>query len=174
MQKYIGLILFALFVLESSLVPLILPEAWIFRVSPRLVLVFILYIAIFSHRRHMALVWGLVFGFLYDLLHLVYLMGLYTFLFGLSGYLTGLSPRRASFSLFSALGIIAVGLLFFETSLYLFYSLFQKVSASYGEVMLRTILPSWMFNMGFALVIYWPGRLLLEPLADPSDNEEHA
>jgi rod shape-determining protein MreD len=162
MRSLLAACLFVFFLVETAVVPWMLPHGWLDFISLRFVLVGIFMIGLFLNR-YFALVLGLVFGFILDMTQFVYMFGLYTSLFGLAGYLTGLSARRYALHFTPTIVAVASGLFLFESTLYLIYTFYDRIDISYFYALIRNILPSIIVNTAFAALIYRPAeRLLLE------------
>lgn len=162
MRSLLAACLFVFFLVETAIVPWILPHGWLDFISLRFVLVGVFLIGLFLNR-YFALVLGLIFGFIIDMTQFVYMFGLYTSLFGLAGYLIGLSARRYALHFTPTIVAVASGLFLFETTLYLIYTFYDRIEISYFYALIRNILPSIIVNTAFAALIYRPAeRLLLE------------
>lgn len=171
MQRYwIWLICLVLFMLESTLMPWILPVEWnpFIHIAVRFVFVITLYTSLYINR-HYALILGLVFGLLYDMLFYVYMIGLYTFGIGVFAYLCGLAFRKIHIHFISLQSVILLGLFVFEAYVFGIYRLFDITDQSLSEAFLHIILPSSLFNLLFSIIIYIPLRYYLEQV-NPSDD----
>lgn len=164
------LIVLLLFLVQGTVYYWIVPESWIGRVNPNLVLAAVLFAALFVHR-HFAMVLGLFFGFLHDVMYYGHMLGLYTFVMGLAGYLTGLAFQKKRMPFFYVMTVTGVGCLFFDTAVYLLYRLFQVVDESYRWALTEYILPSLLLNLFFAAALYIPLRRYLEKMT-PAEEEE--
>jgi rod shape-determining protein MreD len=162
MRSILAAVLFVFFLVETAIVPWVLPHGWLDFISLRFVLVGVFFIGLFLNR-YFALVLGLIFGLIIDMTQYVYMFGLYTSMFGLAGYLCGLSARRHALHFTPAIVAIASGLFLFETTLYLIYTFYDRIDMSYLYALIRNILPTVIVNTGFAAFIYRPAeRILLE------------
>jgi rod shape-determining protein MreD len=164
-------ILLVLFMIQSSLFFWVLPGEWAYRVAPHLVLVSIVVASLFVHR-YFAMSLGLVFGFLHDLQFYGHMLGLFTFVMGLTGYLTGMAFQRKHMTFFYVAAVVGISCLSFDTLVYMLYALFQVASSSYLWALLHYILPSLFINLLFFTVMYIPLRQYAEAMApEPSEEE---
>jgi rod shape-determining protein MreD len=169
------LILLGLFLLEGTVIKWLLPDAWQSHVYvvPHFVLVVILFIGLYMNR-HYALVYGMIFGLLQDIVYYEHALGLYAFTIGLTGYMAGLVARWFPFRGLSAVAMIVCGSLLYELLLYgLYRYLLNVVSVDIGWTFMYKMLPSLLFNLGFALLIYIPIGKLLEQIANDREPEDH-
>lgn len=83
------LLLFLLFIVQGTLLPWLLPNVWQMRIIPNLVFIVILFVTIYHHR-HTALILGLSFGMLHDVVFYGRILGAHSFAMGVSAYLIGL------------------------------------------------------------------------------------
>ncbi|ALS23243.1 MULTISPECIES: rod shape-determining protein MreD [Paenibacillus] len=167
------LILGGLFLLESSLVPWLIPTAWQTKVYvvPHLLLVIVLYIGLYVHR-HTALMFGLIFGMLQDFIHYSPMLGPVSFGLGLSGYLAGLLQGRVYSSIVISMLVIGMGNLFYDSVIFGLYRLFRVIHTEFQWVFFYQMLPSMLINLLFALAVYVPMRKLFEGLSLKQRKEE--
>lgn len=172
LRTWITLILFGLFVLEGAVMPWLLPEMWLdsIMIRPHLVFVVILYISIYLNR-HIALGFGLGFGLLQDFIYLGPMIGTHSFNFGLTSYLIGLIFQGVHIRLVSSLFFIAVGNFMFECIHYGLYRMFELISISFQYALLHQMIPSVLFNLLFALIIYVPFRKIVESMNAHQEHE---
>lgn len=165
------LLLFILFIMEGSIVPFFVPADWQTRIFPHLAYVVILFIAVYDHR-HSALVVGIVFGLLHDIVYYGSLIGPYSFAMGLTSYLLGRSvwSKRASLPLMML--IIVVGSLLLDSIIFGTYRLFELHHMSYDWALTNHIIPNTIVQFIFALIIYVPIRRQLEKLRRRPSPEE--
>ncbi|CAG7655330.1 rod shape-determining protein MreD [Paenibacillus allorhizosphaerae] len=161
----IWLILIVLFLLESSIVPWLIPVAWQTKiiVDPHFILVIVLFIGLYMNR-HTALVFGLIFGMLYDFIHYSPMLGPVSFAMGLTGYLAGLMYGRVYTSIVISMLVIALGNLFYEMIIFGLYRLFQVTHSDIEWFFFHQMLPGMLVNLLFALAIYVPLRKMFESL----------
>lgn len=66
-RSVLVLLLFLLFILQGAVLPWLIPNSWEMRIVPNLVFIVLLFITVYHHR-HMALMLGLSFGMLHDII----------------------------------------------------------------------------------------------------------
>ncbi|MGG6313514.1 rod shape-determining protein MreD [Paenibacillus macerans] len=173
-RKYILiLLLFVLFILEGTIVPWLVPEAWQTRITPHLVYVVILYFSVYENR-HTGLILGLVFGLLHDIVFYGALIGAYSFAMGLSCYLLGLLSRSQRAPLPLMMIIVLIGSLLLDSILFGTYSLFELTHQPYTWALKNHIIPNVFVQFVFALAIYVPLRRQLEIMTRRRSPEENA
>jgi rod shape-determining protein MreD len=163
--------MFLLFIIETTIVPWLVPIEWYGRVVPHFAFIFVLYSALYTGR-HAALVLGLSFGLLQDIVFYGHMLGVHTFAMGLCGYATGLLLERKRSPLLLALSVIGLASLLYDSVVYLIYRAFRVTSETYSYVLMDSILPSLFLQLGFALAVYIPARKLLEGAAKPVSEDE--
>jgi|HigsolmetaAR203D_1030402.scaffolds.fasta_scaffold01114_4 rod shape-determining protein MreD len=173
--RWIGLLagFFVAFVLEGTLFYWFLPADWTLRVSPRLVMIGLVFTAVFMNR-YAALALGIVFGFLHDVMYYGHMLGVHTFAMGLVGYGAGLFFQRRFVSFSYLLMVCALSLLAADTIVELIYRLFRVVSAPLEWSLIHHILPSLMFNLFLFVLVYVPVRQWMEKGAEKENAEEEA
>lgn len=165
--------MFILFLIEGSLLPVCIPDAWQWRVVPQWVFIFILYHAVYQGR-HSALIMGLGFGFLQDIVYYGHMLGPHAFNMGLSGYLTGLLFSARNTSMIAMIMIAVLGSFFYKTMLYATYWLFSLHRMTLGYALFDFIIPSLFVQLVFAVVIYVPMRRWFDhfSLRKPAESEQ--
>lgn len=171
-RNLVSFFVLTFFILEGTIVHWLIPD-WEVRIAPHLVLVAVVYIALYLNR-HLALLYGLIFGMLQGIIFYGHMVGAYSFGMGLTGYLAGLIFRRFHLNIASTLFIITLSNLLFDMILYGLYRLFGITELAIQWVFVQQIIPSLMINLLFALLIYIPVRSFLEPLnfQHKGDEEE--
>lgn len=161
------------FLLETTVFHWIIPLSWQdnITISPRFVMTIVLFVALFGGR-HFALLLGLVFGFLYDIVFYGYMIGPYAFGMGLIGYLTGLLFNKGADRFITTVVIIIGGLLSFEMINFSIYRLFRIVEFTLSATFVQHILPSLLMNTLFTLIVYSPMRFILEKLDSRKKERE--
>ncbi|GKS10405.1 rod shape-determining protein MreD [Paenibacillus chitinolyticus] len=173
-RNSLWLILFSLLILEGSLIHWLIPDSWqqSVRISSNFMLIIILYIGLYLNR-HSALLYGLGFGLLHDFVYFGHILGVYSFGFGLVGYIAGLLPRRQTNLIFTTLMTMGVGVLIFEIIKFGINRLFNIVTVNFQFAFTHIMLPSVLFNMLFALAVYIPMRKLMEALQGQGSRAKH-
>ncbi|MFC5700503.1 rod shape-determining protein MreD [Cohnella faecalis] len=161
-----------LLLLETSVVPWLVPGNWSDRLLPHLTFIMTLYVASFGGR-HPGFLFGLGFGLLGDLLFYGHLIGPYGFGMGLIGYLAGLVLEQRSFTLAFFLGVAALAGGLLDTIVFFIYKLFSLTRVSYGYAFYWQIIPTLLLELIIILALYVPvRRFLTRPLL--SSGEEGA
>jgi rod shape-determining protein MreD len=165
-RNLIWLALFALFVIEGAMLPPLIPDWFGFtaHVNAQLVLVGVMLIGLL-YNRHSALLYGICFGFMHDLIY-GQMLGVSAFALGLTGYLLGLLFASKYETVARNLFVMLLGLLFYEAVIVLFYFAFNLYTPVFSfSFFLHEWLPAWILNFLFALVIYYPARHVLQKFA---------
>lgn len=162
-----------LFLLETTVFHWIIPLGWQQNISitPRFVMAIVLFVALFGGR-HFALVLGLVFGLLYDLVFYGYMIGPYAFGMGLIGYITGLIFRKKADRFMATIVIITLGLFSLEMIHFGIYRLFRIIDFTLSWTFVHHMLPSLLINLLFTLIVYNPMRFVLEKLDSRKKERE--
>lgn len=173
-RNLLWMVLLGAIILEGSLVHWLIPSAWQMQVfiSPNISLIVIMYIGLYRHR-HSALVHGIIFGLLHDLLYYGSMIGVYAFGFGLVGYLVGLLSHRKPPLMATSLLLIGTGELLFECSNYGLNYLFNLTHMGFQHVLTHIVLPSVLFNLLIALLLYIPMRKLFEYIGTIQEDRIH-
>lgn len=162
-RHYTWLLLLGLLLLQGAVMPWVLPASWqsVTYVVPHFTLTAVLFLGLFAGR-HAALVYGIIFGLLQDFLFYGTMLGVYSFGLGLTGYLAGLTQRRLPGGLLYSMAIVGLGQFLFDSINYGLNRLFNITRWSFDQALTLQMLPSLLFNLAFALLIYVPARKLLE------------
>lgn len=173
MHKRLWALLSVLFLLESTIVPWLIPPAWQSKVlvTPHLVLVIVLFIGLYINR-HTALLYGLFFGMMSDLIHFSPMLGPVAFGMGLTGYMAGLMHGRVYSSIVFSMIVIAVCNLSYEMIIFGLNRLFRVTHIDFQWIFFHQMLPSMLINLLFALALYVPLRKLFESKAVPAATDE--
>lgn len=169
---WIILIMFLLFLVEGTLMNWLLPLEWLHRVVPHFVFVFVLFASLYAGR-HVALMLGIAFGMLQDIVFYGQLLGVHSFTMGLCGYLLGLMLEFKRVPMLTALSVIGMGCLLLDTLTFLIYTVFKINSLPYVWALSNHILPSLFLQLLFALACYVPARRWFEQ-AFPRKNREES
>lgn len=164
-------VLLLLFLLQTTLIFWLLPGNWADRLSPHLVMIGVLFAALFVSR-HYALVLGLCFGLLHDVMYYGHMIGIYTFVHGLIGYFSGLALVRKHMTFFYIGMVVALGSFVFDTFVALIYMLFRVVDEPFKWALLHHILPSVFFNLFLYTTLYVPLRTFVEKIGTSKQEEE--
>ncbi|WP_068615758.1 rod shape-determining protein MreD [Paenibacillus tuaregi] len=173
-RRYIlTLLLFLLFIVEGTIVPLLIPGAWQTRIIPHLVYVVILFAAVYDHR-YIGLMLGLAFGMLHDVVFYGVMVGVYSFSMGLSGYLMGLIFRSRHASIVVMMIVVLIGSILMDSMVFGIYSIFKIYTLPYTYALVDHIVPTMIVQLVFALAIYVPLRRQIEKLVKRRPKEETA
>jgi rod shape-determining protein MreD len=172
-KSVVTLILFGLFLLESTLLQWMIPSAWQgqVKVVPHLVLIGVIFTGLYLHR-YTAMLYGLFFGLVHDIVHYGPMIGPYCFIFGAIGYLSGSAGNRLYPNMMNGIFIVAAGNFLFEWFIYAIYHLFRVTHDRIEHVFPYIMLPSILINLLFALLMYVPARRLLERVQASSARDE--
>jgi rod shape-determining protein MreD len=160
-----------LFMLETTIVPWLIPESMHGRLAPHFVFVAALYAGMYAGR-HPALFIGLIFGMMQDIVFYGHMLGVHTLLMGSIAYLTGLLLEGKRVPMLAALFVIALCCFLYDSAAYGIYRVFRVTHEPYEFVLMQSIAPSLFLQTGFALAAYVPARRLLEPKAKKDGDEE--
>lgn len=161
-----------LFIVESTIMPWIIPESWHGRAAPHFVFVAALYAGLYAGR-HEALLFGLGFGLLRDVVFYGHMLGVHTLLMSVFAYLTGLLFERRRCTMLAALAIVGLACFLYDSAAYGIYSLFRVADEPFEFVLVHSVAPSLFLQVGFALAVYVPARKLFEgPAVKAAEEEE--
>jgi rod shape-determining protein MreD len=146
-----------LVVLETCVVPWLIPPAWSDRLFPHLAFIMTVYVAVFGGR-HRAFFFGLGFGLLQDELFYGHMIGAYSFGMALLGYLCGLVMKRSRVSLAAVIVMAGIGSGVLDTMVYWIYELFSLAGVSFGYAVYNQVLPTLLLQAFLALLLYLPVR----------------
>ncbi|SEU17664.1 rod shape-determining protein MreD [Paenibacillus sp. NFR01] len=167
------LLLFLLFIIEGTILPWLIPDAWQMRLIPNLVFVVILFVTVYHHR-HTALVLGLVFGMLHDIVFYGRILGAHSFAMGVSAYLIGLIFQSPRTPLPLMMTVVLLGSLLEDSIRYAIYSVFNLSNEPYNWALLHHMLPTMLLHFAAGLILYVPLRKQLELLKKEERKEEAA
>lgn len=167
------LLLFLLFIIEGTILPWLIPDAWQMRLIPNLVFVVILFVTVYHHR-HTALVLGLVFGMLHDIVFYGRILGAHSFAMGVSAYLIGLIFQSPRTPLPLMMTVVLLGSLLEDSIRYAIYSVFNLSNEPYNWALLHHMLPTMLLHFAVGLILYVPLRKQLELLKKEERKEEAA
>ncbi|KAA9000406.1 rod shape-determining protein MreD [Paenibacillus spiritus] len=166
------LLLFLLFILEGTLLPWLIPDVWEPRIAADLVFVVLLFVTVYHHR-HTALILGLAFGMLHDLVFYGRMLGAHSLAVGVSAYLIGLIFQMPRAPLPVMMTIVLLGTWLKDSLLFGIYRVFKLNSQPYDWALLHHILPTMLFHFAVGLLLYIPVRKELEKLGRYVRKEEN-
>lgn len=170
-RPFLILLLFLLFILQGTILPWLLPNVWEMRIIPNLVFIVILFVTVYHHR-HTALLLGLSFGMLQDVIFYGRIIGAHSFAMGLSAYLIGLIFQIPRAPLPLMMTVVLLGSLLEDSMLFAIYSVFNLNNEPYSWALLNHMLPTMLFHFAFALLLYIPLRRQFELLKKETRKEE--
>lgn len=165
------LLLFLLFILQGTILPWLIPNVWEMRIIPNLVFIVILFVTVYHHR-HTALLLGLSFGMLHDVIFYGRIIGAHSFAMGLSAYLIGLIFQIPRAPLPLMMTVVLLGSLLEDSMLFAIYSVFNLNNEPYSWALLNHMMPTMLFHFAFALLLYIPLRRQLELLKKETRKDE--
>ncbi|MFP4979348.1 rod shape-determining protein MreD [Paenibacillus sp. CN-4] len=172
-KSLLVLSLFLVFLLESTILPWLIPDGWQMRIVPNLVFILILFVSVYHHR-HTALILGLSFGMLHDIVFYGRIIGGHSFAMGLSAYLLGLIFQIPRAPLPLMMTVLLLGSLVQDSLLFGIYSVFSLNHEPYNWALLHYMLPTMLFHFAAGLLLYVPVRRQLEQLKLNSRKEENS
>lgn len=172
-KQVLILLLFLLFILEGTIVPWLLPGSWQNVIMPNLVFIVLLFVSVYHHR-HTALVLGIIFGMLHDIVFYGDMIGTYSFVMGVSAYLMGFIFQAPRAPMPVMMTVVILGSLLFDSMLFGIYRVFSLTAISYDWNLLHHILPDLVVHFVFGLIIYVPLRKQLEQLGKRANTDKPA
>jgi len=170
-RKWMIVVMILLLIIEGTVMPWIIPVEWRMRVIPHFVFIIVLFYAVYT-TRYLALVMGLIFGLLHDVIHYGNMIGVYSFSMGLCGYLIGkvFGEKRLGIGWMVVISIL--GSWMFDSIIYLIYTMFKVNHMSYDWALAYQIIPSSFLQLLFALIVYVPVRKVLDQEFRPKLEED--
>lgn len=162
-SRYVGFILFFVFLLEGTLVYWLIPSDWQqdLSLAPRFMLVMLM-IYTMNRNRHIGLAYALVFGLIHDIVYASPMIGAHSLSMAIVVYMTGFTGHRLKLNMAKSFLIIAVALLSYDMIVFSLYRLFRVTVMTYNTMFAEQLAPTLLFNLLFAIIIYVPMRKLLE------------
>jgi rod shape-determining protein MreD len=156
-RNVVWLLLFILFVLEGSVLPTVLPIINGTQLHIDLVLTGVMLIGLLYHR-HSALLYGVCFGFMNDLMY-GQMLGVFAFAMGLTGYMMNLLFADRYQSMARDLTVLLVGYVLFESVVTIFYYFFGLYDPEFSWRFIFTeMLLTFILNLMFATAVYIPAK----------------
>lgn len=172
-RSVLVLLLFLLFIVQGTILPWLIPDVWQMRIIPNLVLIVILFVTVYHHR-HTALILGLSFGMLHDIVFYGRIIGAHSFTMGLTAYLLGLLFQIPRAPLPLMMTVILLGSLLGDSMLFGIYGVFNLNQEPYSWALMNHMLPTMLFHFAIGLILYIPLRRQLELLKKEASKEETA
>ncbi|MCA0755273.1 rod shape-determining protein MreD [Paenibacillus sp. N4] len=164
-------LMIALFIIEGAIMPWIIPASLGSRIIPHFVFVAVIFSALYSDR-HRALMLGVSFGFLQDVIYFGHLLGPHSFVMGLIGYFTGVLLEKRRATLLMAVSVIGFACILYDSVIFFIYRVFRITGETYAWALLNHILPSLFLQLAFALACYVPARRLFEAHSKTSPDKD--
>lgn len=172
-KQVLVLLLFLLFILQGAIVPWLLPSSWQNVIMPNLVFIVLLFVSVYHHR-HTALVLGIIFGLLHDVVYYGDMIGTYSLVMGFSTYIMGFIFRAPRAPMPLMMTVVILGSLLFDSMIFAIYRVFSLTQVSYDWNLLHHVLPDLVVHFVFGLIIYVPLRKQLEKIARREKKEKAA
>ncbi len=171
-NKIIWLTIFIVFILEGTLVHWLIPTNWYngLQVAPHFVLVLVLFVSI-CRNRHLGLVFGLMFGLMHDIVYASPMLGPHSFSMGLAAYSAGVIARRMKITLSSSLFTISFFIVLYDIANISLYRMFRVIDVPFTTTFTDFMMPTLLFNLLFAVVIYVPARKWMESRQEHREDE---
>lgn len=167
----IVLLMLAIFVLEGSLMPWLIPADYADRIIPHFTFVLVIFAGLYASRYH-ALFLGMSFGLLQDIIYYGHVIGPHFFFMGLIGYAVGKLLERRKATLLLAIAVVGFACLAYDSALQFVYSTFKITNGSYPWALIQYILPSLFLQLVFTLCIYVPVRKMFEKRARAGESSD--
>lgn len=131
-----------------------------FVLVPRFLILYLIFIAIYYNRKR-AVIYGLIFGLLYDLVH-INIIGVYVVLYPLVCFLAGSSVKFINQNLLinSIVSVLLVAMM--ETILYYFYLIIDFTSIPFTTFLETRLLSTIVSNFLFLLILGWLFKLIID------------
>lgn len=155
------LILFLLFIFQGTLFTVFSPQ-WFgvkLAIVPHFVMVAVLFVGLFVNRG-MALRYGLILGFLIDIVY-TNVLGVYAFCMGVTVYLLSFLPKLFHLNVFVVFIISLLGVSLLEIEVYFIYSLIGLAQEPFLSFLSNRLWQTALLNGVFALIIFVPYRRFL-------------
>lgn len=162
-MKMQGMVLltYLAFILQTSLFPWLVPAEFSDRIIPHFTFVIVMFAALY-HSRHSAMLLGVGFGMLQDIVFRGHLLGLHAYTMGLIAYFIGLLLGGRRLTMLSALAVVTMASLLYDLAVYYVYEVFRFTSEPLSWALQDRIFPSLFLQLAFALAIYIPMRRWFE------------
>ncbi|MEX2415652.1 MAG: rod shape-determining protein MreD [Paenibacillaceae bacterium] len=162
-NKIIWLLIFIVFILEGTLVHWLIPTDWYngLQVAPHFVLVLVLFVSI-NRNRHLGLFFGLLFGLLHDIVYASPMIGPHSFSMGLAAYSAGVIAKRLKITMISSFFVISFFIVLYDVANFSLFRMFRVIDVPFNTILSDFIMPTLLFNLLFAVIIYVPARRWME------------
>lgn len=156
-RLYLPLILLIFLVLESTAIDF-LPNDWVMsslHIIPHWVLIILVYIAIFYDydRTYFCVLYGIMFGFLVDLLY-TDMLGIYMFAYGMITYIAHGLKKLLHANLYVTIILSVVSVALADVVLFVLYTLVGVTNIGWDPYWQVRLIPTVIANLVFALLLY--------------------
>ncbi|WP_243646905.1 rod shape-determining protein MreD [Scopulibacillus darangshiensis] len=165
------LILFLLFIVQGTVMTVFSPEWFGYHIPmiPHFIMVTVLFIAFFVNRGQ-ALKYGIIFGFMIDLVYTT-VLGVYAFCIGLTAYILSYLTKAFHMNIYVVLFVCMFGVSLLELEVYSIYSLIGMADQSFSNFVKWRLPPTAILNGVFAVIVFYPLRRFLETVETDSSEE---
>lgn len=150
-----------LFLLEPEFAlfsPIIMDGKTIYLV-PRFLILYLIFISIY-YNRNRAVLYGLLFGLLYDVFY-IDIIGLYSVLYPLLCFIAGWSVKYIHQHLVITTILAVMLVAFMEVVLYQFFFLINFTSMPFDSFLYSRLIPTIIANLLFLLMLGWAFKYLI-------------
>lgn len=163
-RVWLPVLTFFFFVFDGTVMQVIFPEGTgtPYVLIPRFTMIIILFIAFFMSRST-ALLYGLIFGFLTDIVYSD-IIGVYFFSMAFTAYLMASISKIFRTSLLAVFLLGLLGVVLVEFQAYGMYSIVGITHVSLDEFLYVRLFPSLVLNGLFIIVMYVPMKKLFAAL----------
>ena len=120
---------------------------------PRFLIIFLIFIAAYYDSRR-AVMYGFIFGLLYDMYN-IDIIGLYTFMYPLICYVTGVVIRQIERHIVTVMLLSVVMIVLLELLSYFFASVIALTSIDFSELFTSRLIPTMIANSLFIVMFGW-------------------
>ncbi|WP_040228948.1 rod shape-determining protein MreD [Bhargavaea cecembensis] len=126
---------------------------------PRFLIMYLIFVGVYYSRQR-AVIYGIIFGLLYDMFH-IDIIGLYAFLYPVLCLLACwiIKHIHRHIAVVTIISLVLVAVL--ETALYLFFSLIGFISVGFDEFLSTRLLPTMIANSVFLIMLGWVFKMLI-------------
>lgn len=170
-RRWLIIAMVVLLIIEGTVMPWIIPGEWKLRLVPHFVYIVILLYAVYANR-YTALMLGLIFGLLHDMIHYGNMLGVYSFSMGLCAYVIGKIFGERKLGMGAMMIVVLISSFALDSSIYFIYTMFRVNHLPYQWMIYYQMIPSLFLQLFFALIVYVPIRKLLDGGYRSSVEEE--
>lgn len=131
-------------------------------IVPHWILLFLILVTTYSYLQNsmLPIIYAAIFGLMIDVVY-TGILGVYMFVLPLSLYVTQLLNRLFQANIFMVILITTVSLFVMEAGLLVIYSFLGFSTMPFAHFIIFRFIPTWLANLVFIIVIYYPTRKLL-------------